>query len=769
MAGVWMRVATWARATWLRTIPVVVLVALAAGVSSALAIGTRRTESAPDRYTAAYGGDPTAVLYQPYGPPLIDAVRTLPGVTRADAGTFIAAFPIDRDGEVVYDSNPFVGADDVFGARLVKGRFTEDSALEFTVNRSALELMRGEIGTEYQLVSFSQEQTDDNAFGKDEEFEGPRMTATLVGVTASPTDFEDSSPVITYSDAVLAENPRAGIVSTIMAVNVSGGMTADDVAEAVRRLPGGEEIYQGPSRIVSDSARDAIAVQSSALWIVTLVTLVAAALVAAQLVVRHLRSTSGDRRPLLALGYRPRQIATEAAIQGAIIGVAAAVLATGVAFAGSALFPLGAAAELDPDAGPRLDPAVLALAAVLLVAVSAGAAALGSRWTGDLERVRHRRATVADRLADAGLPFSPVHGARFALSRQRRRGVPPLVLGAGIALALTGIVGAFVVGTSITRVSHEPPRWGDNFDAVFGNVYIPASVDLVAPVVDDPEIRELTAATTGSLVIDGSDVTIFAFDSVKGGLVPVTTSGRAPAAANEVALGQRTARRLDRGVGDIVSISGFTGATVDATVVGITVTPETAGDGAAMTYAGYAALAPDATRNLLLVNWVGEETAEDVERMSEIVTTPPGNLAVPTTVVSLDRVTTAPYLLATLLILLTLATLAMNLIASVRERAHDLAVMRALGADRRQLRSLVHWHAITVALIGLAVALPLGALIGGRVFTLVADDLGLVPSPLVSPLLLGAVAAGTLLIANVVAVWPARRAARPPADALRRS
>src|SRR6188768_3740207 len=105
MAGVWMRVATWARANWRRTIPVVLLVAIAAGAASALAAGSRRTATAPDRYTAVHGGDPTAVLYQPYGPPLTDDVRALPEVEWAEAITFIAAFPLDRDGEVVFDSN----------------------------------------------------------------------------------------------------------------------------------------------------------------------------------------------------------------------------------------------------------------------------------------------------------------------------------------------------------------------------------------------------------------------------------------------------------------------------------------------------------------------------------------------------------------------------------------------------------------------------------------------------------------------------------------
>ena len=174
-------------------------------------------------------------------------------------------------------------------------------------------------------------------------------------------------------------------------------------------------------------------------------------------------------------GTGPRQIATEAAIEGAFIGLAAAVVAALLALAGSALFPLGAASELDPDDGTRLDIAVILVASALLVAITAGAAVLGSRWTGDSERVRHHRASLSDRLAGSGLPFSPAQGARFALTRQRRRSLPPLALGAGVAVALTGIVGALVVGTSIDRVTEEAARWGDNFDQLFGNPYIPAS------------------------------------------------------------------------------------------------------------------------------------------------------------------------------------------------------------------------------------------------------------------------------------------------------
>ncbi|MEJ7801731.1 MAG: FtsX-like permease family protein, partial [Ilumatobacter sp.] len=390
MAGVWFRVAAWVRSNWIRTIPVVLVVALAAGVAGALAVGTRRTETAPDRYTAAYGGDPTVALYQPYGPPLTDVIRTAPGVAEAHGVTFVLAFPLDRSGNDVFDSNPFAGEDDFFGSRLVEGRFTAPGATdEFTVNQTEMDLLRGEVGETYDFVSYSQQQTDENDFDDNSSFDGPTFRATLVGIVTSSAEFEDSTPMLTFSDGFLPAHPGIGIVATIVGVRADPGVGVDTVMANVREATGGADLFQIESQIVAASARDAVDLQARALWVVTLVTLLAAALLTAQVVGRHLRATTGDRAALLALGYRPRQIAIEAALKGAGLGAIAAGIAAAVATVASTLFPIGAVRTFEFDPGPMVDPLVLVVGAIGLVVVAAASAAVGASRP-DTSRIRSR-------------------------------------------------------------------------------------------------------------------------------------------------------------------------------------------------------------------------------------------------------------------------------------------------------------------------------------------------------------------------------------------
>ena len=764
MAGVSLRVAAWARANWRRTIPVVLIVALAAATAFALSAGTRRAESAPDRLTAALGGDPDLALYQTFGPPLTDAIRGVDGVAFASGLTFVAAFPVGDDGTVAFDANPFAGDDAFFGAQLVEGRFTDPAnPSEFTANREAAELFGGEVGRTYDVVSYSQEQIERSEFGGDTPFLGPRSRSTLVGITSSPMEFNDPTPQIVYSHAYLSEFVAAGVVASIIGVRVEPGVDPAGVLESIRDDARDVELFEIEPRMVTQGARDAVGVFTRSYWIVTLVTALAAALIVAQLVTRHLRSAPGEREPLLALGYTHRQMVVEAAARGAVIGSIAAVVAAGVAIAASALFPLGGVRALEPHPGVRIDRGVLALGVVALIATASGAAAFGAaRGASRTQAPRARRVALADRIADAGAGSSVVHGVRHALSRQRqgRRSIPPIAFTFGIALGLVALVGALVVGTSLDRATDDPPRYGQNYDALFGNPYVPTESDLVAPVLGVAEFRDVTAATTGTLSIERTDVPVYAFESVRGDLGPLITSGRAPAGVDEIALGRRLARQLDRGVGEVVAVDRFDGTTVELRVVGVVVTPDSAGDGAAMTFPGFTELVPDATKNLVLVNLHDGAAADAIERAAAAAATPPGAMVIPPGVNAVARVVDAPFILALVLALFALATLAQNLVSTVRDRRHDLAVLRALGSDGRQLRGIVHAHATTVAVVGAAVAIPVGAVLGGRIFTLVANGVGIVATPLTSALVLGLFLGAVLVVANLVALVPARRAAR---------
>jgi ABC-type lipoprotein release transport system permease subunit len=84
----------------------------------------------------------------------------------------------------------------------------------------------------------------------------------------------------------------------------------------------------------------------------------------------------------------------------------------------------------------------------------------------------------------------------------------------------------------------------------------------------------------------------------------------------------------------------------------------------------------------------------------------------PTDVQNLGRVGSLPDVLAGLLALLAASALAHLLVTSIRQRRRDLAVLKTLGFVRSQVSAAVAWQATTVAVVALAVGMPLGFALG---------------------------------------------------------
>jgi ABC-type antimicrobial peptide transport system permease subunit len=96
----------------------------------------------------------------------------------------------------------------------------------------------------------------------------------------------------------------------------------------------------------------------------------------------------------------------------------------------------------------------------------------------------------------------------------------------------------------------------------------------------------------------------------------------------------------------------------------------------------------------------------------------------------------------------------------VRRRRHELAVLRALGLTRGQTRLVVVTQATLLAVIGLAFGIPLGVAAGR---TLWRAATGMAPLAYHTPAALWAlvlIAPLALVVANLLAAWPGRRAAR---------
>ncbi|HVJ97023.1 MAG TPA: FtsX-like permease family protein, partial [Acidimicrobiia bacterium] len=140
---------------------------------------------------------------------------------------------------------------------------------------------------------------------------------------------------------------------------------------------------------------------------------------------------------------------------------------------------------------------------------------------------------------------------------------------------------------------------------------------------------------------------------------------------------------------------------------------------------------------------------------------------VPDELIRVRNVGDLPMLLGAFLAFLGLAAIAHTLFVSVRRRAQDLAILRALGFRRRQVRSTVTWEATALALVGLVVGIPVGVLIGRLAWSTVADNLGVVSTVTMPVAALIALAAATLVVVALLGVLSSRRATRTsPAAAL---
>jgi hypothetical protein len=108
------------------------------------------------------------------------------------------------------------------------------------------------------------------------------------------------------------------------------------------------------------------------------------------------------------------------------------------------------------------------------------------------------------------------------------------------------------------------------------------------------------------------------------------------------------------------------------------------------------------------------------------------------------------------------AALALTLLASVRRRRRDLALLKALGFTGPQLAAAVAWQSTIAVVIGTVVGVPFGIALGRWLWDLFARSIHAVPAPSVPVVSVSLIALGAIVLANVVAALPGRLAARTP-------
>ena len=143
--------------------------------------------------------------------------------------------------------------------------------------------------------------------------------------------------------------------------------------------------------------------------------------------------------------------------------------------------------------------------------------------------------------------------------------------------------------------------------------------------------------------------------------------------------------------------------------------------------------------------------APDVQTRQEYVDSVAGQI---------DQFLTVVYVLLILAIVIALMGIANTLSLSVHERTRELGLLRAVGQSRRQLRSMVRWESVIIAVFGTVGGVLVGLFLGWGLLEVTSDSQN-VPAPYTVPvgqvltvLVLGA-------IVGVLAGWrPARRAAK---------
>ncbi len=688
-------------------------------------------------------------------------------------------------------------------ARVVAGRTPNPRAPdEIGIGETLSRRLGTHVGSELRFDAYSQQQADTAVEGSDPgPPKGPKVVLHVVAIVRRPLDLDSrgaSGGVLVFTPAFLDRygDTVASISGTILRVRTRNG--AADVPKAVvaaRRIFGKSPMFDVQSlSIETEGARAAIDVLTVALWLFAAIAGLAVTAFIAVSVSRHIRAFDKDQPTLDALGMsRVHRVIGAAAPAAAIAGGGAALAVVGATFA-SPLFPTGVARKAEPDLGFRLDWAVLGFGfpavAICVMAVGLLAAVRTTRVAEDARArkfiVRRSTARAATR---AHLPPATATGVEFALDPGRgARASPVRSAFVGTVLGTVGIAAALVFAASLSHVVTTPRAYGWSWDVlVLARDDAQTRQQPGAPcgksdtvVTNDRAFGAVEAVCVLNVEVDRRPVTSWSFTPLRGAIDPTTVAGRAPRSPNEIALGGKTLREIDKHIGDHVLVRSAA-ATVSYLIVGqvvlpspTSIDPQPLADNAAFTGAGL-------TRVL-----AHDEPPPDFHLVTRL--TPGSNLSTvprdedgrlkfasgpgiePTIPIEIDRlrqVDQLPTMLAAFLALLAAVTVAHALAATVRRRGHEIAVLRTLGFSRGQVRATLASQATTFALVGLVAGIPLGILVGQRVWRAVAEGLGVSPGAQfsVAGLLIACVAA--LLLANGMALVAAGRALRArPAEAL---
>jgi ABC-type lipoprotein release transport system permease subunit len=483
------------------------------------------------------------------------------------------------------------------------------------------------------------------------------------------------------------------------------------------------------------------------------------------------------------------------AIHALVIWGVAALVSVAVVTAASGRSPVGEARAIERSAPLEVDGRVLVvglagLALVVEAALVLPSVALRAR------RERARRTPLARLAADVGLGPPAVMGVRVGIEPDRRS-VPARSAVLAVAIGVASVVGVLVYTASAQHLRETPAERGVVWDEFVYVAERSDSIELVEELREWPEVEAIGPAGYFTLGIelgpDAVQARVMAFGSAPGDIEPRVITGRAPEGRGDIVLNPKLADALDVSVGDTIEVAASTAGMppeeVEALgelpretfeVVGTAAVP--LGDGAfavgsAMTIDGYISLLPGPFREeaeaggadfLMIRRTDGVSTDELVARLAEIdVDHEPADPVVAEelidNILSVDQTGTesVPDLLGWLMLVTGAGVLTFGLVVTLSRSRHELAIVRAVGFDRRLVRRTSRWAGFAQAAAALVVGVPLGIVAGRYAWHLYARSLGVAEVEHVPAVELAALVAGTIAfsvgVASLAGRWVSRR------------
>ncbi len=695
-------------------------------------------------------------------------------------------------------------------ATVLRGRmFNPNAQDQFVMSASGAAEYGLHVGSTFAIDVYSDAQVR-SAIATGVLPDGPHVSIRLklVGIV------ESTSQVVEDDDAALGS--QFGVFSpaltrrlapccagySYVALKLDGGTRHEGaVARAIERLVpaissvGGAQDDASTVALVERSIRP----ESIAFGAFGLIAALAALLIGGQMVGRLLRVNAEDGEVLRALGAEPVMTTADGlvGVLGAV--VLGAVLAVVVAIGLSPLAPFGAVRPLYPDLGVAFDWTVLGLGFAVLVVVLGMASVLlayrAAPHRGDLAgRGGAERAPTLSRLAAAsGLGPAATTGIRSALGSGPRRDVAPVrsaILGS--VLAVVVVVTSIIFGASLTSLISRPPLYGWNWNYVLlsgfsGAEDLPAAQ--TATLLDhDHDVEHWAGVYFEDAEIDGQQVGVLAVRP-NAAIVPTPLTGHPVQSTDQVVLGRATLAALHKHLGDTVVVAD-TGRRrpVRLRIVGTATLPTIGGSGSPDLQMGSGAVmastlfppgylntqgspvpGPDAFLITIRPGVSSSAARRSLQRVDRVLNGsadgPVGGVVSvlrPAEIANYGAIGSTPTLLASVLAGGALGALGLTLVASVRRRRRELALLKALGFTGRQLGASVAWQSSVSIAVGVAIGMPIGIVLGRWLWRLFADGISAVPDPTVPALSMVLIALGALVFANVVGAIPGRIAARTP-------